>query len=67
VTTMLLIYAMINLGMVTGLLPVMGLPLPFISYGGSALVTNLAAVGVLINIDGQKRDMNDRLRRLRRS
>lgn len=66
VTTMLLIYAMINLGMVTGLLPVMGLPLPFISYGGSALVTNLAAVGVLLNIDGQKRDMNDRLRRMRR-
>lgn len=65
ITSMLLIYAMINLGMVTGLLPVMGLPLPFISYGGSALVTNLAAVGVLLNIDRQKRDMTTRLQRMR--
>jgi cell division protein FtsW len=43
------------------------LPLPFISYGGSALVTNLAAIGVLINIDRQKREMNSRLQRMRLS
>lgn len=67
ITSMLLIYAMINVGMVTGILPVMGLPLPFISYGGSALVTNLAAIGVLINIDRQKREMNSRLQRMRLS
>lgn len=50
-TAMIATYAAINIGMVTGVLPVMGLPLPFVSYGGSALVTNLAAVGVLLSID----------------
>ncbi len=40
----------INIGMVTGLLPVVGIPLPLISYGGSSLVTTLVAVGVLISI-----------------
>ncbi|GAA1147268.1 putative lipid II flippase FtsW [Nesterenkonia lutea] len=39
----------INLAMVTGLLPVIGVPLPFISYGGSALTANLVAVGVVMN------------------
>ncbi len=65
-TTMILVYAVINLGMVTSLLPVMGLPLPFVSYGGSALITNLAAVGILLNIDLQRREMRARLQRIRR-
>jgi cell division protein FtsW len=56
-TTMLFVYAAINLGMVTALLPVMGLPLPFVSYGGSALITNLAAVGILLSIDRHGREM----------
>lgn len=42
--------ALINLGAVTGLLPVTGVPLPFLSYGGSSLVVSLAAVGVLVSI-----------------
>ena len=46
----ILIYALINMGVATGLLPVTGLPLPFISYGGSALMFTLAATGVLIGI-----------------
>jgi cell division protein FtsW len=41
---------LINLGAVTGLLPVTGVPLPFLSYGGSSLVVSLAAVGVLVSI-----------------
>jgi cell division protein FtsW len=42
--------ALINLGAVTGRLPVTGVPLPFVSFGGSALVVTMLAVGVLINI-----------------
>lgn len=40
--------AFVNIGMVTGLLPVIGIPLPFISYGGSALVFTLAGIGVIL-------------------
>ena len=42
--------ALVNLGAVTGLLPITGVPLPFVSYGGSSLVASLAAVGILWNI-----------------
>jgi cell division protein FtsW len=42
--------ALVNLGAVTGLLPITGVPLPFLSYGGSSLVVSLAAVGILWNI-----------------
>lgn len=52
---MLFMYAFLNIAMVTGLVPVMGLPLPFVSFGGSALVTNLAAVGLLLSIDRRTR------------
>ncbi len=50
ITMTILIYAMINMGVATGLLPVTGLPLPFISYGGSSLMFTLSATGVLIGI-----------------
>jgi len=52
---MIFIYGVANIAMVTGVIPVMGVPLPFISYGGSALVTNLAAVGLILNVDRQSR------------
>jgi len=52
---MIFIYGAANIAMVTGVIPVMGVPLPFISYGGSALVTNLAAVGLILNVDRQSR------------
>ncbi|CAN5557629.1 FtsW/RodA/SpoVE family cell cycle protein [soil metagenome] len=50
VTAMLVFQTFINIGMNLGLMPVTGLPLPFISLGGTALVTNLAAIGVLQSI-----------------
>lgn len=43
--------ALVNLGAVTGLLPITGVPLPFLSYGGSSLVVSLAAVGILVSIE----------------
>lgn len=49
VATWLVGQAFVNLGMVTGLLPVIGIPLPFISYGGSALMISLMAVGVVMS------------------
>jgi cell division protein FtsW len=49
-TVMIGVQALINFCVTTGLLPTKGLPLPFVSYGGSALVINMAAVGILINI-----------------
>jgi cell division protein FtsW len=48
--------ALVNLGVVTGLLPNKGLPLPFISYGGSNLILMMACIGVLINIARQAED-----------
>jgi cell division protein FtsW len=41
---------LVNLGAVTGLLPITGVPLPFVSYGGSSLVVSLAGIGILVNV-----------------
>jgi rod shape determining protein RodA len=43
-------HVVLNIGMALGILPVTGIPLPFLSYGGSALIINLAMVGLLLNI-----------------
>ncbi|TAN62089.1 rod shape-determining protein RodA [bacterium] len=50
ITAMIFWHVTINMGMVSGLLPVVGVPLPLISYGGSFLITTMIAVGLLINI-----------------
>ncbi len=49
ITIWIVVQAVINIGMVLGLLPVIGIPLPLISYGGSSLLVTLVAMGVLIN------------------
>ena len=50
ITMIFFTYAFVNMGMVSGLLPVVGVPLPFISYGGTALVTLGIGVGILMSI-----------------
>jgi len=55
--------ALINLGAVTGLLPITGVPLPFLSYGGSSLVVSLAGVGILVNIAVTSQREADRVTR----
>jgi len=47
--------AVINIGAVTGMLPVTGVPLPFVSFGGSSLVILMAAIGILVNVTNQGR------------
>jgi len=51
------IYALVNAGMVAGLLPVVGVPLPLISYGGTSVVTLLAGFGMLMSVYGHRRFM----------
>jgi rod shape determining protein RodA len=48
------VYVFVNTGMVTGLLPVVGVPLPLISYGGTSMVTLMAGFGILMGINGHR-------------
>ncbi len=50
ITLSLFTYAFVNIGMVSGILPVVGVPLPFMSYGGTALVTLFIGIGILMSI-----------------
>ena len=52
-TFMISIYAVLNIGVATGMLPTTGLPLPFVSYGGSSLVWNLCGIGILAAVARQ--------------
>jgi rod shape determining protein RodA len=49
------VYAVVNTGMVTGLLPVVGVPLPLISYGGTSMVTLLAGFGILMSLCAKRK------------
>jgi len=55
VTFTLFTYAFVNMGMVSGILPVVGVPLPFVSYGGTAMVTLGMGLGILVSISKSKR------------
>ena len=53
------VYIFVNIGMVSGILPVVGLPLPLISYGGTSLVTMMAAFGLLMSIHTHRRLLSE--------
>jgi len=55
VTLMFFTYAFVNMGMVSGILPVVGVPLPFISYGGTALLTLFIGIGILMSVHSHRR------------
>jgi cell division protein FtsW len=59
ITTWLVVQAMINIGASTGTIPYTGVPLPFISFGGTSMVISLAAVGVLLSISRYIREPED--------
>lgn len=54
ITGIFLFHMVENIGMVMGLLPITGVPLPFISYGGSSLITNFICIGLLLNISSKR-------------
>jgi rod shape determining protein RodA len=54
IVAMFAFHIVVNVGMTVGIMPITGIPLPFMSYGGSAILTDFAAVGVLLNIDLQR-------------
>lgn len=55
ITLTFFVYLFVNIGMVTGMLPVVGLPLPMVSYGGTAMVTMMASMGMLMSIHTHRR------------
>ena len=51
VISMIAFHVLVNVGMTTGVMPVTGIPLPMFSYGGSNMITNLAAIGLVLNVN----------------
>ncbi len=64
ITTWIAFQAFINIGAILGILPLTGVPLPFVSYGSSALIVSLAASGILLNISRQTRGKEARASRV---
>jgi len=61
ITAWFLFQAFVNIGAAVGVLPITGVPLPFVSFGGSSLVVNMAAMGILLNIARHTSDSSDHL------
>ena len=55
-----ILYAFVNAAVVTGLLPVTGLPMPMVSYGGSGMIINMSLIGILLNVSQGKRVVGDK-------
>ncbi|MDA0334003.1 MAG: putative lipid II flippase FtsW [bacterium] len=66
ITVMVGTYALLNVGVATGLMPTTGLPLPFISYGGSSLLWNLSGIGILAAVARERGDERSETRGLAR-
>jgi cell division protein FtsW len=60
ITSMIVLQALINIGVVTGSIPITGITLPLISYGGSSLIPTLGAIGILMNISSFSREKSVR-------
>ena len=58
ITLTFFVYVFVNIGMVSGLLPVVGVPLPLVSYGGTSMVTLLAGFGIIMSIATEKKILN---------
>ena len=58
VMAMLVFHVYENIGMCIGVMPITGIPLPFISYGGTNLVVNMAGVGLVLNVTQHKSSMD---------
>ncbi|MCX5781579.1 MAG: putative lipid II flippase FtsW [Elusimicrobia bacterium] len=58
ITWLIVFQAFFNIGVAVGILPAKGLPLPFVSFGGTSLLLNLACVGILLNISKQSNNIN---------
>ncbi len=58
VTLMFFTYAFVNMGMVSGLLPVVGVPLPLVSFGGTALVSLFIGLGILMSVQSHRKLVN---------
>ena len=54
IISLLGLQAIVNIAVVTGTIPVTGMPLPFFSYGGTSMIVNLIAVGILISVSRKK-------------
>lgn len=57
VISMIAFHVLVNIGMTTGVMPVTGIPLPMFSYGGSNMITNLAAIGMILNINMRRQNI----------
>jgi len=55
IVTVFVMHIIVNIGMVCGLMPVVGIPLPFVSYGGSFLIMSMVSVGILENIKNKRK------------
>lgn len=55
VASMFVFHVLVNIGMTVGIMPVTGIPLPFVSYGGSNLLTGMMALGLVLNVHGRRR------------